>query len=1154
MGLYDTPDPIQRKERVHRIEKRGGCTGFIMTTQFFDLTPYARLRSYNEGQRLEMRAEPLTLTGEGYTLGSAGKNEWQLGFEWDEPRQVTGVELHLAPGSPCPTSWRVEYWRFAWPRQPSPYRLGASAGWFPTDDHYHGVWREAQGERTGRDGTLSMRFDPMDIVELESRDPKAVERFFQSEDLNAPFRQAVKLRLVFEGDAQPQITRVRWVGRAEPEEAACRVFARAAGGQGPAGGRIALWNGRLLSEGVFAAGEAALIRYIRNPANTWNGDRTLLQLELPPPYQSFSVAAEDIDRGVYLPDYDLLLVPEGWTEPPQAIIQRLTKGRQSVYDGVAVHEEQTLSRAFEAIPEMDVVKQTPYGRFVILGWEGVRQKFCLRYNGDIFADKLRQKVCKRDCAKLRWAGGCLHFRLGSGDPVSFGEERGQRRQFMPEAAVPVYVTQWLDRGIEYTQTSFAVPMDIPQGYALGSEDLIVLSRVRLRNATGTRRRAVLAVNLHPQEALQVENGRLLATGRVQLEDSAELGWKVRPYPRPLLRAVAAHGGRGALRCVPGGSGGLVSGQLFNSDFHDFYDGHHNRYEASGTIENTLLYDVELAPGEAAEVDLKIPYPTYEEEADFRRVEAFDFDAQRGRVEAFWRAFASRGASIRLPEDPRLNDFVRAVPWHILMTASRDVETGFYVVPAGTYLYGACGNEACMQINLLDMLGYHEIAERYLDAFIDSQGAGSMDGCFSGYEGALVVNDYANPKGDPEMMFAYNLDHGYILQCFAQHYRITGNIEWLRRAANTLVAGCDFVIRERAATRRAGEDGKPVSYYGLMPHGRLEDNAEWRCWVAVNAHACAGLWACARVLEDIGHPEAKRLGAEALSYREDILSAVRRAVAQSPAVPDGRGGYMPHVPTRMELRGRDWGWFREAAYGPLHLAQEGVLPANDPLITWVLRDLEDNLFLSRDWGRNIDRERHWFDQGGIAVQSNLLFNDQAYLERGQPEYAVRALFNNFAQNLYRDMNCFSEHPIPEFGFGFGPFFKTSDEAQFLVNLRYHLLREEDAALHLLQGAAREWLEGGKSIHFDGLPTAFGPVSLALEMDETAGRARAYLRGRWRRRPLVVLHLRHGEGRPILRASLDEKPLPAPEPECLRFEAKEGEMILDIAFAQAPAHKK
>ena len=178
---------------------------------------------------------------------------------------------------------------------------------------------------------------------------------------------------------------------------------------------------------------------------------------------------------------------------------------------------------------------------------------------------------------------------------------------------------------------------------------------------------------------------------------------------------------------------------------------------------------------------------------------------------------------------------------------------------------------------------------------------------------------------------------------------------------------------------------------------------------------------------------------------------------------------------------------------------------------MLRDQEDNLFLSRDYGRAVDREKYWFHRGGMTIQSNLLFNDLVYLQRGESERAIRMLFNNFAQNLYRDVNCFSEHPITDFGLGFGPFFKTPDEAQFIVNLRNHLLREAGNTLYLLQGTPRAWFEAGKAIRFDNMATFFGPVSLSMRAEESA--ITLTVSASWRSAPEeIALYLRTPKGRP------------------------------------------
>ncbi len=121
-------------------------------------------------------------------------------------------------------------------------------------------------------------------------------------------------------------------------------------------------------------------------------------------------------------------------------------------------------------------------------------------------------------------------------------------------------------------------------------------------------------------------------------------------------------------------------------------------------------------------------------------------------------------------------------------------------------------------------------------------------------------------------------------------------------------------------------------YGLLPAGHLEDNQEWGYWYAVNAWAYGGLRDLAAVLADIGHPEAARLQREAEAYREDILASVRRARSESPVVLLRDGTTIPHTPTQAGRRGRAWGWFREGAYGPLHLVDNDLLDPTSQEVT------------------------------------------------------------------------------------------------------------------------------------------------------------------------------------------------------------------------------
>ncbi len=1088
----------------------------------FDPVRYARIRAYNDKTGRDMKAEPIPRDERGiYTCTPLEKGGWQFGMEWDQPRDIRGVRLTFAENSPIPADWHVEYWHYSWPNEQKDRRVGAHKGWLLTDDAFHGRWLAAYGEQTTGAGGCEVIFDHMDVSEVLCIQGDYPDRMVLSDDYNAMFRRALKLRIVFEGEAAPRIQAVSLIGDATVCEAACMVYPNATG-KGKAGGTVqaqSIWNGELVSGQGHIFAPAHLV-YLRTEGAKTDGDRTVITFRVDD--TGFGVRAEDIEKGVYMEDFDLLIAPESMGNNPAEIVGKLTAGKQSIFDRVPEHAEQSVQNAMQNIPPMQKTMQPRYGRYVMMGWLGVRQKFALRYNGDIFANKINQKVSARDTKDTHWAGNELHFRLASGDPPCRHEGNDDTTQSAPDARVPVYVTEWLDRDIEYRQTTFATLMDAGCKTIVGDEDIMVMNRVKIRNASSEPRKAQLMIETYPGEQLCLQGDALLACGRVRPGDTPEVGWTVQPYPDRYLRAQVRSGGKGTLSCIPFTAAGTTSESMQPQFGFEGYDRNPVRQPPSSCVATTLLYEVELEPYATHGIDLIMPYPSLAREADWDALRLRSFDTELERVRNFYLGFANRGAHLTLPEEEKLNDFAKAVPWHVALSVMRDLRTGLYMVPAGTYGYGACGNEASLQIRMLDMLGYHDDAEKYLETFVVSQGTGSMDGNFASNSGALVANNYGGYSDNITSSFAYNLDHGYILACMIDHYRLTGNHAWLKRIAATLVRACDYIFEERKATMRLEDNGEKVSYYGLMPHGHLEDNPEWRCWFSVNAQACGGILAAAQALREIGHPEAERIMADAKAYQDDIMDCVARATANSPAVPNGKGGYMPHIPTQAEIRGRDWGWFREVAYGPLHLTSCGLLAPDDAKTTWILRDQEDNLFLSRDYGRAVDREKYWFSRGGMTIQSNLLFNDQVYLERGESERAIRMLFNDFAQNLYRDVNCFTEHPITDFGLGFGPFFKTPDEAQFIVNLRNHLLREKGNALCLLQGAPRTWFDAGKTIRFENMATFFGPVSCSMQAEKDA--ITLNVSASWRCAPEeIALYLRTPQGRTPVQVEINGAPL-------------------------------
>ena len=289
-------------------------------------------------------------------------------------------------------------------------------------------------------------------------------------------------------------------------------------------------------------------------------------------------------------------------------------------------------------------------------------------------------------------------------------------------------------------------------------------------------------------------------------------------------------------------------------------------------------------------------------------------------------------------DEAINNFYKANLWHNVITTDRDPETGLYNQCVATVRYRVFANETVMVARSMDMRGEHLEAERFLEPMLHYQGHEPLKGRFSTKEGVLhSAGQYTHGE--------YAMNHGFVLWGAADHYLITRDRDYLERVADKLVKGCDFLISERKSTMN--DDTAPrTPVYGLCPASSLEDVVEYQYWFAVNAYFYLGMKRVAQVLADINHPEAQRIRHEAEKYRRDIETSAREAATRAAAVQLRDGNFIPYVPSRVyQWRHLTEGWIREALYCALHLATAEVLTCSDPLITWMLDDLEDNIFFS-----------------------------------------------------------------------------------------------------------------------------------------------------------------------------------------------------------------
>jgi hypothetical protein len=993
----------------------------------------------------------------GYPLHEANG----LGVRWPEARRVTRIEVAFADGAslPAPDAVTVEYWQHTWNGAAvDGADSGTWAGWGAADDWFTGQWKMADTrlQVTGRAFVLTFA-------------PSGEKEFPDLKGRGVTYRPTLKVRVSLPA-VRPQVSEFRVFTDSMWRTSAIRIQFE---GRSECDDPLESYNGRVMAKQAVAAPGGcevhATVAYALNPYDA-EADRTILTVRSP--QNPFSFAVDEAERGdrIYVKDFGALVTRAA--DPITIAEYRnilAASGAQTIYDRVAQHPEQTLSAAWSDMP-----LKVPY--YFILGCEGGRQRFRLDPNGDISmrvpAPDLDPKISDKE---LLWrTKGSTEAPSLDNLPVphfkySFGLPKGRfADRTIAEGYLPMVTTRWLAGDLLYEQEGFADVLagNLNTGPPMQADDpTVAMVKIRIKN-TGAA----------------AQNARLTLS-------SESLDEHANPVPQDLhVRGEMVMGefeGREILRYLVDTRG---AGQLSNSG-------------------DEALYQVQLQPGHEHTIFFKIPFVTLTSAHDIGRLRTLSPERERSEVQQYWEKRVAAGAEIRTPE-LWLNEYYKAHKAHLLINDEREIGSDRYVARVGSQGYGAFGNESTMMISELDRLGYSKEAERSYELFLHYQGTVALPGTFRRQKGELYG------AGGYEMG-GYNQHHGWILWGLAEHYWYTRDRAWMERAAPHLVEACRWVIDERKATQLLDDQGRRVAEYGLLPAGSLEDITDYWYWVSTNSFTWWGLANAAAALKDFGHPEGAQLAAEAEKYRQDILAAYRGAMVRSPVVRLRDGTYVPHVPSNVYTRGRAQGWIRETLEGAIMLPITRLLDPNSREAQWILKDYEDNRYISDRYGYSVPVfDNFWFSRGGFSKQPNLLHGPLPYFYRDEIKLFLRAYFNPFAAGYDPTLRILPEHPLPELGCLAGELFKTSDESQSAYWLRLMFVTELDGNLHLGRGIPRYWLRDGETIGISNASTYFGKLSYEIRSQAKAGRISMTLEPPVRNPPRqIIVRFRHPEEKPI-----------------------------------------
>jgi hypothetical protein len=1006
------------------------------------------------------------------------------GVVWEDSRDIFRVAVKFAgsENAPEPQALRLEYWQSSWPRHriPRDRASGAgSSGWLNVGDWFQGKWLKADTEVQVSGATYTFTFNPVNAKE-----------FPDVGDFAAPYRSTLKLRLAAD-EALPPV---------EAFEAYTDTVWESLEFEAEWGGtaqkKTQVWDGRLevfngLIQQVEAISDKSKVKVGRD-GRSWkskvrggtDGVRAKILCAKTKAYNSFDetvvtvrsvretfsfATADLIEHGhIFLPDFGALVRRTGDKTKYEAAALTWQKNRlKNIYTRLEQETEQTFGRAWSDIPTKE-----PF--YIPLGFDGGRQYFGLEPDGSVFCRyNWLARIPGKDTKRVLYDGDVIRYRFGlSADDLV--------DRSLVDGCLPMMVTQWRRDGIQYRQTAFVVPFDgVPEeGDAIYADDTLVL----MLRFEMTREPSVIEAEARLQMQVAAREAEYL--GR----DGAFIS-ETRSEPKR-LRMVAT-----------------------SADPADTY--------AMDQQDRSVVYRAALTDERPKRVlDVAIPYITLTDEAEKERAQALRFDDAFEAVRKYWRKRVQEGTQIITPE-PMINDYYKAHISHLLLNTDREVGTSErYVARVGTFSYGAFSNESCMMVSDLDRRGYHKRAEQALETWLHYQGTVGLPGDFSTKEG-----QFYGARGYE--MGGYNQHHGFVLWCLGEHYWYTRDADWLKRAAPKIVKGCDWIINERKRTiAQADRSAIRAIERGLLPAGNLEDIRDWRSWLSTNVYSWWGMDNAARALVDAGLPNGKRLLKEATAYRKDILAAYTEAMRRSPVVRLRDGSWIPHIPPDVHRRGRTFGWITETLEGAIHMIRTGLIEPWDRMSTWIIKDFEDNLYISEQYGYNItgeEFERYWFSRGGISMQANLLCNPIPYLLRDEPKHFLRAYFNAFAVSYWPDTRMMTEHALPDIGDHRGDHYKSSDEANSTYWLSMMFIQERSDELWLGAAIPRYWLADGKSCGIQDARTYFGPMSVRYESKVSEGRIEATLDPPHRNLPKrIFVRFRHPEGKKITRCEVDGKP--------------------------------
>ena len=533
----------------------------------------------------------------------------------------------------------------------------------------------------------------------------------------------------------------------------------------------------------------------------------------------------------------------------------------------------------------------------------------------------------------------------------------------------------------------------------------------------------------------------------------------------------------------------------------------------GDGRNTLRFDLKIAPGATAVVEVALPQtdPT-PQCADLLRKSGFASAMKRFR--AYWRRTLAPLARVCLPEE-RLNNLYRAIITQILINAHGNIMP--YGAMPGGYDMEFFGVEEGYAMLGLAFFGFVPDAQRYMDDTYLTKAFLAKVEKFMGWQ-------------HRHQQYRNGLQPTYAVDLF----RLGRDRVWMRKHLQLLKTCADWTIANRRKTKKA-KKGESRLTRGLLPKwtfgGDIADKqchgflANFTCWRGLKDTA----WVCGQ----LGDPKQARMYAhEAGDYRRCLLRAVDGAYRTDLNPPMLPLAVNPGVTTGGEYYQLFAGMILDQL--PFEFADKRSSYLGD--------------FLEQDNRTFLGLARFRVEQATVDAPHTVpgmldaIYSMGHLLTRLHQGRIREFLLGFYAYQVFNlEHNCFGSresNPIYASDYHLRTQYKTSEvtdplpcsSAVALLLLRHMLVTEGtrgggefDGSLQLLWGAPRRWFRHGERLELKDMPTHFGPVSLLVQSSARNGLIRAEVIAPSREAcQAIQLRLRHPDGRLMQRVTVNGKP--------------------------------